>query len=253
MRTVQNALVRPVPDSYDRCVRSNREEISVALAKKQHARYCDALKQLGLNLIVVDEDKTLPDSCFVEDTAAIFGEKAVVCNMKTESRAKETLEVAKILSRLKDTYYIKPPATVDGGDILKAEDTVFVGLTARTNLHAVKQLEGILTKSDFRVVPVRVHDVLHLKSACTYLGDNCILVAEGFFETDLLNDFGRIVVPKGEGYAADCLAVNGMVLVAKGYPKTRKLIERAGFSTREMDVSEFRKGDGALTCLSILF
>jgi dimethylargininase len=253
MRTVQNALVRPVPDSYDRCVRSNREEINVALAKKQHAKYCDALKQLGLNLIVVDEDKTLPDSCFVEDTAAIFGEKAVICNMKAESRAKETLEVAKILSRLKDTYYIKPPATIDGGDILKAEDTVFVGLTARTNSHAVKQLEGILTKSEFQVVPVRVHDVLHLKSACTYLGNNCILVAEGFFETELLNNFGRIVVPKGEEYAADCLAVNGIVLVAKGYPKTRKLIERAGFSTREMDVSEFRKGDGALTCLSILF
>ena len=253
MRTVQNALVRPVPDSYDRCVRSNREEISVALAKKQHAKYCDALKQLGLNLIVVDEDKTLPDSCFVEDTAAIFGEKAVVCNMKTKSRAKETVEVAKIQSRLKDTYYIEPPATIDGGDILKAEGTVFVGLTARTNSYAVEQLEKILTKSEFQVVTVRVRDVLHLKSACTYLGNNCILAAEGFFETELLNSFRRIVVPKGEEYAADCLAVNGVVLVAKGYPKTRKLIERAGFSTREMDVSEFRKGDGALTCLSILF
>jgi len=154
---------------------------------------------------------------------------------------------------LKDTYYIKPPATIDGGDILKAEDTVFVGLTARTNSHAVEQLEGILTKSEFQVVPVRVHDVLHLKSACTYLGNNCVLVAEGFYETDVLNNYRMIVVPRGEEYAADCLAVNGVVLVAKGYPKTRKLIERAGFPTREMDVSEFRKGDGALTCLSILF
>jgi dimethylargininase len=189
----------------------------------------------------------------VEDTAAVFGEKAVICNMKTASRAKETIEVAKVFSKLKDTYYMKPPATIDGGDILKAEDKVFVGLTSRTNLHAVKQLEGTLAKSDFKVVPARVHNALHLKSACTYLGDNCVVVAKGFFETDLLRGYRRIVVPKGEEYAADCLAVNGTVLVAKGYPKTQKLIERAGFLIRELDVSEFRKGDGALTCLSILF
>ena len=252
MSEARNALVRPVPDSYDRCVRSNREEISVVLAKKQHAEYCRTLKQLGLKLIPIDADNTLPDSCFVEDTAAVFGEKAVICNMKTESRAKEVIEVAKALSKLRDTYYIKPPATIDGGDILKAEDTVFVGLTARTNLHAVKQLEGILAKSDFKVASVRVHDVLHLKSACTYLGDNCVIVAEGFFDTDLLHNYRKIVVPKGDEYAADCLAVNGTILVAKGYPKTKKSIERAGFLIRELDVSEFRKGDGALTCLSIL-
>ncbi len=253
MKTVRNALVRPVPDSYDRCVRSNREEINVALAKKQHTEYCETLKQLGLKLITVDANNALPDSCFVEDTAAIFGEKAVICNMKTASRAKETLEVAKVLSRLKDTYFIKPPATIDGGDILRVEDTVFVGLTSRTSIHAVNQLECILTKSDFTVVPVRVNGVLHLKSACTYLGGNYVVMAEGFFETDLLRNFGKIVVPKGEEYAADCLAVNGTVLMAKGYPETRRLVEKAGFSTREMDVSEFRKGDGALTCLSILF
>jgi dimethylargininase len=234
-------------------VRSNREEISVVLAKKQHAEYCRTLKQLGLKLIPVSADNTLPDSCFVEDTAAIFGEKAVICNMKTASRAKETIEVAKALGKLKDTYYMKPPATIDGGDILKAEDAIFVGLTSRTNLHAVKQLEGILAKSDFKVVPVRVHNVLHLKSACTYLGDDCVVVAEGFFDMDLLRSYKRIVVPRGEEYAADCLAVNGTVMVAKGYPKTERLIERAGFSTWEVDVSEFRKGDGALTCLSILF
>jgi dimethylargininase len=253
MRVVRNALVRPVPDSYDRCVRSNREEINVALAKKQHTEYCRTLRQLGLELVTVDADNTLPDSCFVEDTAAIFGEKAVICNMKMASRAKETIEVAKALGKLKDTYYMKPPATIDGGDILKTDDTIFVGLTSRTNLHAVKQLEGILAKSDFKVVPVRVHNVLHLKSACTYLGEDCVVVAEGFFDMDLLRSHKRIVVPRGEEYAADCLAVNGTVMVAKGHPKTERLIERAGFSTREVDVSEFRKGDGALTCLSILF
>jgi dimethylargininase len=253
MNTVRNALVRPVPDSYDRCVRSSKEEIDVDLAKKQHAEYCKTLEQLGLKHIPVRADNALPDSCFVEDTAAIFDEKAVICNMKTESRAREVIEVAKVLSRIKDTHYIKPPATIDGGDVLRVEHTVFVGLTSRTNLHAVRQLEGILAKSDFKIVSVRVHNVLHLKSACTYLGNKHVVVAEGFFDTNLLRGCKKIVVPKGEEYAADCLAVNGTVLVAKGYPRTRRLIERTGFSAREVDVSEFRKGDGALTCLSILF
>lgn len=133
MSAVRNALVRPVPESYNDCVRSNREQIDVALARKQHTEYCSTLEQLGLKLIPVSADDTLPDSCFVEDTAVIFGEKAVICNMKTKSRAKEIIEVAKVLGKMKETHYIKPPATIDGGDILKVEDTVFVGLTSRTN------------------------------------------------------------------------------------------------------------------------
>jgi len=253
MRTVRNALVRPVSESYDDCVRSNREEIIVALAKRQHAEYCSTLEQLGLKLIPISADNTLPDSCFVEDTAVIFGEKAVICNMKTKSRAKEVIEVAKVLGKMKELHYIKPPATIDGGDVLKVEDAVFVGLTSRTNLHAIKQLERILARSDYEIIPAKVHNVLHLKSACTYLGDNHVLVAEGCFDTGLLRNCKKIVVPKGEEYAADCLAVKGTVLVARGYSETKRLIEEAGFSTKELDVSEFRKGDGALTCLSILF
>jgi dimethylargininase len=242
-----------MPESYSRCVRTNNEEIDVALARKQHVEYCSTLEQLGLKLITVSADHTLPDSCFVEDTAVVLGEKAVVCNMKMKSRVKEVVEVAKALEKLKETYYIKPPATIDGGDVLRVEDTVFVGLTARTNLETVTQLRKILAESDFEIVPVRVHNVLHLKSACTYLGDNCVTLSKGHFDIGILRNHRKIVVPKGEEYAADCLAVNGTVLVAKGYPKTKKLIEKAGFSTKELDVSEFRKGDGALTCLSILF
>jgi len=253
MTTVRNALVRPVSDSYDHCVRSNREKIEVALAKKQHAKYCRTLEKLGLKLISVSADNTLPDSCFVEDTALVFGEKAIICNMKVKSRAKETVEVARVLEKLKETYYIKPPATIDGGDVLRVEDTVFVGLTARTNQEAVNQLRKILAKSDFRIAPVRVHNVLHLKSACTYLGNGYVILSEGHFDAGVLGSCEKIVVPKGEEYAADCLAVGDTVLVAKGHPETKKLIEKAGFSTKVLDVSEFRKGDGALTCLSILF
>jgi dimethylargininase len=231
----------------------NVKKIDVALAKRQHAEYCRVLQKLGLELIWTEGDNTLPDSCFVEDAAVILGEKAIICNMKIKSRAKEVVEVAKVLEKLKETYYIKPPATIDGGDVLKIEDKVFVGLSTRTNLHAIHQLRKILENSNLEIVPVRVRDVLHLKSACTYLGNNYVILSKGHFDTDILRDYKKIVVPRGEEYAADCLAINRTILMAKGYPKTKKLVEKEGFFVKELEMSEFRKGDGALTCLSILW
>jgi len=251
--TVKYAVVRPVPDSYDRCVRTNVEKIDVALAKRQHAEYCKALQKLGLELIWIEGDNTLPDSCFVEDTAVILGEKAIICNMKIKSRVKEVTEVAKVLEKLKETYYIKPPATIDGGDVLKIEDKVFVGLSDRTNPHAIHQLRKILENSNLEIVPVKVRNVVHLKSACTYLGNNYVILSKGHFDTDILRDYKKIVVPRGEEYAADCLAINGTVLMARGHPKTKKLIEKEGFFVKELEMSEFRKGEGALTCLSIIW
>ncbi|MGC9346158.1 MAG: arginine deiminase family protein, partial [Candidatus Bathyarchaeales archaeon] len=186
-------------------------------------------------------------------TAVIFRAKAIICNMKIKSRVKEVIEVAKVLEKLKETYYIKPPATIDGGDVLKIEDKVFVGLSDRTNLHAIHQLRKILEPSNLEIVPVKVHNVVHLKSACTYLRDNCVILSKGHFDTDILRDYKKIVVPRGEEYAADCLAINRTVLMARGHPKTKKLIEKEGFSVRELEMSEFRKGEGALTCLSIIW
>jgi len=250
---VKYAVVRPVPDSYDRCARTNVEKIHVALAKRQHAEYCAALQKLGLRLIWVKSDNTLPDSCFVEDTALVFGEKAVICNVGIRSRVKEGVEVAKVLEGLKETHYIKPPATIDGGDVLKIEDRVFVGLSPRTNLQAVKQLRNILEDSNLEIVPVEVHNVVHLKSAITYLGNNCVILSNKHFDTGILRDLKKVVVPSGEGYAANCLDINETILMASGHPRTKKLIEEEGFFVEELDVSEFRKGDGALTCLSIVW
>ena len=249
--TAKYAIVRTVPDSYDRCVRTTVEKIDVDLARRQHAEYCNALLSFGLKLIWIEGDDTLPDSCFVEDTAVVFGEKAVICNMKIKSRFKEVVEVAKMLEKLKETYYIKPPATIDGGDVLKVEDKVFVGLSTRTNLYVVHQLRKILENSNLEIVPVKIHNVLHLKSACTYLGNKYVILSKGHFDTEILQDYKKIAVPRGEEYAADCLALNGTVLMAEGYPKTKRLIEKEGFFVEDLEMSEFRKGEGALTCLSI--
>jgi dimethylargininase len=252
-RVSRYAIVRPVPDSYGRCVRTNSEKIDVGLAKKQHAEYCRALRKLGLDLVWAEGSDELPDSCFVEDAAVVLGDIGVICNMRVQSRADEVVEVARVLKKFMRTHPVVPPAMIDGGDVLKVEERVFVGISARTNVQAVGQLREILGDSDLSIVPVEVHRVLHLKSACTYLGEGVVVLSEGCFETGVLKDLRKIVVPKGEEYAADCLAVNGTVLMAEGYAKTRRLVEREGFSVTEINMSEFRKGDGALTCLSIVW
>jgi len=117
----------------------------------------------------------------------------------------------------------------------------------------VHQLEKIVENSKLKIVPVRLHNVLHLKSAFTYLGNNYVILSKGHFDTGILRDYRKVVVPRGEEYAADCLAVNGIILMAKGYPETKKLIEQKGFFVKELEMSEFRKGEGALTCLSIVW
>ncbi|NIV44347.1 N(G),N(G)-dimethylarginine dimethylaminohydrolase [Candidatus Bathyarchaeota archaeon] len=250
---VKHAIVRPVPDSYDRCVRTSVERIDVARARRQHTEYCGALQELGLKLIWIKGDNALADSCFVEDTAVVLGERAVICNLSLKSRAREVVEVARVLKDLKETYYIKPPAIIDGGDVLRVKDKVFIGLSARTSLQAVEQLRRILEDTNLEIVPVKIRNVLHLKSACTHLGENHVILSRGHFDTEILGDCTKIFVPRGEEYAADCLAINGTILMAKGYPRTRKLIKQEGFSVRELEISEFRKGDGALTCLSIVW
>lgn len=251
--SVSRAIVRPVLNSYNKCVRKNIESIDVELAKAQHNEYCKALQRLGLKLIWVEGNDSLPDSCFVEDTAVIIEEKAIICNMRVKSRTPEVVEVAKVLEKFKRVFYIKRPAMVDGGDILKVEERLFIGLSARTNAHAITQMKEILKDSNLSIVPVKVSNVLHLKSACTYLGNGYVILSKGNFDTDLLSDLKKVTVLKGEEYAADCLAINGTVLMVRGFPKTKKLIEKEGFQVEELEMSEFRKGEGALTCLSIIW
>jgi dimethylargininase len=117
----------------------------------------------------------------------------------------------------------------------------------------VNQLRMALINEECEIVPVRVENILHFKSACSYLGDDSVVVIPGYFDLKVFSSFKVISLPKKEAYAANCLAVNGKVFISKGYPATRKLIEKEGFETEELDVSEFRKCEGSLTCLSIIF
>lgn len=249
------AIVRAIPNTYQDCVTiaPDKPVINVELAKQQHTDYCKTLEQLGLQLIRIDADDALPDCCFTEDIAIIFGDVAIITSPGTVSRVAETVEMEKVLTPLKNIHHLSSPATIDGGDVLKIDQKIFIGISSRTNEEAIKQVAAIINPKGYEVIGVKIWDTLHLKSVCTYVGKGCILLEEGHFDEKIFSQYDIIIVPEEEAYAANCLVVNGKVLLPKGFPKTKPLIEAKGFSVIEMEMSEIEKADGALTCLSIIF
>ncbi len=248
------AIVRDVPASFDRAVRPDESTgpIDVRLAQEQHQQYCQTLEWLGLSLIRVLSDPRFPDCCFVEDTAVVAGEKAIIATMGAATRRGESAAVEDALRQHKALHRLPDPATMDGGDVLLIGDRIFVGLSGRTNLHAADALRTALSPDGYAIIPVAVHRALHLKSVCTYLGDEIIICAPGHFDKAPFADYRRITVPQEESHAANCLALNGTVLVPSGAPNTRDRLEMAGFPTVEIEIGELRKAGAGLTCSSII-
>lgn len=248
------ALVRHLPATFNDCLKppETKQPIDLALAREHHRCYRDTLQSLGLELIEIGADDAYPDCVFVEDTAIIAGETAVLSRFGVEARSGEESAVGPVLDRFNRVVKVTSPATIEGGDVLKIDATLFVGVSSRTNSDGVTQLRNALAPAGFMVVPVPVTGVFHLKSAVTYLGDGYIALSPGYFDESIFEKYKKIVIPPDEMYATNCLAVNGSVLVSAGYPATRELIESAGFHTVSIETSEFKKAGGSLTCLSIL-
>jgi dimethylargininase len=253
--TAKRAVVRGVPDTLNKCVRTHslRQRVELQLARKQHDEYCKALQERNLEIVRIPADNSFPDCVFVEDPAVVYADHAIICSMGAKSRTGEIELVEATLRHIfKKVTRINPPATIEGGDVLKVGNDLYVGLTSRTNLEGINQLRMAMKNHECRVIPVEVKNILHFKSACTYIGDDYIVANPGYFDLGVFSSFKLIPLPKAEAYAANCLAINGIVYISKGYPMTRKLIEKEGFDTGELEVSEFKKCEGSLTCLSIL-
>lgn len=253
--TPKYAIVRNVSNTYDRCVRVTRpvKKIDVAFARQQHQAYCRALESLGLKLIKIEADDRFPDCCFAEDPAIVIGDTAIITRMGVSPRTGEELAIEKALKPYKKIRRIKPPGTLEGGDVLQIGLRIYIGLSSRTNLSGIRQVRAIVSKSGYQVIPVRIKSVIHLKTACSYLGSNYLILAGGCFDHSFFGDYRKIIVPKPESYSANCISVGSSVMAPKGCPRSKKLIQAAGFKVKELDMSEFRKGGGSLTCLSIIF
>lgn len=223
-------------------------------ALRQHEAYAAALVACGLDLTVLDADENFPDSVFVEDTAVLCEKVAVIARPGAPSRRGEEDAVAGTLAKFFDRLErITAPGTLEGGDVLRAGGHFYIGISARTNEDGARQLAAILTANGYEATLVPLSHVLHLKTGMAYLENNNLLAAGEFIAHPQLQGFAITAVSDEEAYAANALWINGRVLVPAGYPRTLRTVAAAGYETMPVDVSEFRKLDGGLSCLSLRF
>jgi dimethylargininase len=242
---------RPGRNFTEGITTSNLGKPNFEKALEQHSAYCDALTGCGLELIVLEADERYPDGCFVEDTAIVTNEVSVITKPGAASRIGEEAEISQILSKFKKIETIEHPGTLDGGDVLRVENHFFIGISGRTNRDGARQLTEILSKYGYTASETEVAEGLHLKSGIAYLGKGNFISVEGF--SKIAGPSGIIISDLQESYSANCLRVNNFLLIPEGFPKSKKKILELEYNIIELDMSEFRKMDGGLTCLSLLF
>lgn len=224
-----------------------------ALMLEQHQAYVDALTSLGLEVIVLDALPDYPDAYFVEDVAVVTPEIAVITNPGAEARKGEAQAIEPALSRYRECAHVSPPGTLDGGDVLMVGRDFFIGLSERTNQAGAEQLGRILAGFGYTCTTVPVAAGLHLKSSVSDVGRGALLVSAEFADHPAFGAYRKVVVHASEAYAANTLLVNEHLLIPKGFPHTRRQLRALGLELVELDVSEARKMDGGLTCMSLRF
>jgi dimethylargininase len=226
-------------------------------ALEQHRAYCEALEAAGVLVITLEADAEHPDSTFVEDAAVVTPEWAVITRPGAASRSGEIVRISEVLGE----YYqkldaIHGPGSVDGGDICEIGNRFVIGISERTNEEGARQLSEILSSHGCTssTVDIRgVEGILHLKSGLTYIGDGRMLVIESLVDKIKIEGVELVAVPSGEEYAANCIRVNDRVLMPAGFPRLRKILWDLGYRVIELEMSEFQKMDGGLSCLSLRF
>jgi len=220
---------------------------------QQHYLYHQALLQCGLEIIELDPEAAFPDAPFVEDTAVILDECAIISRPGDPSRRGEEQSIKKKLADFKPVLEIQHPGTLDGGDILQIGKMVYAGISGRTNGHGVAQLRQFLLEYGYHVLEVPVGDTLHLKSGVNHIGHDRIVIYEKWAAFEIFKGYQKITVGQAEAYSANCLFINDHLLYPAGFPDTRNKLLQLGVTLIELNMSEFQKMDGGLTCLSLRF
>jgi dimethylargininase len=254
----KNALVRIPGENFDEGLTT--VDLGVPRFErvlKQHARYCEALRECGLAVTTLEADLRYPDSTFVEDTAVLTAQSAILTRPGARSREGEVEAIresvgiffAKVLK-------IEAPGTLDGGDICEAENHFFLGVSKRTNEEGARQLAAFLAAEGYTssVIDVRgMSTILHLKSGISFIGNNTLVVMDEMAGYPQFEGYELLRVSAAESYAANCVRVNERVLMAAGFPGVEKELVAGGFNPLVLDISEFQKMDGGLSCLSLRF
>lgn len=251
----RNAIVRTPSESIiNGLSTSGLGKPVYSMALEQHGKHTETLRSIGLNVRVLPAQESFPDSTFIEDVALCTPHCAIITRPGAESRRGETEGMKEVLldyySAIEEIVF---PGTLEAGDVMMVGKHFFIGISNRTNIAGADQLTEILVRYNMTGSKVPLNKMLHLKSGVSYLENNILLTAGEFRNDKIFNHFTRIEVNDNESYAANSLWINGKVIVPEGFPGTRAKIEKAGFETIALDVSEFRKVDGGLSCLSLRF
>jgi dimethylargininase len=244
------ALTRGVSPALNACELEYlaREPIDVEKAREQHRQYELCLAELGARVISLPAGD-FPDGVFVEDPAIVLDEVAVMCLMGAESRRKESASIAEALARFRELRWIREPGTLEGGDVMLAGKTFYVGISRRSNREGAEQLEEL---TGYRVVTLKVSGCLHFKSACCYLGDGVVLANREWLPVGALAEFKVLEVSPEEPGAANVLRIGETVIIPESFPRTAELLERSGYRVRRVDISELQKAEAGVTCSSLI-
>jgi len=252
-RLFETVLVRPPANSYVECVSANpaKTSIDLDLAKEQHRQYVSALRGSGLRVIELSPLEGFPDSVFMQDPAIIGSRRTIIGRFGEASRRGEEKALLEDLAdreaRIGTTHCIESPGTLEGGDIVITDRGLFAGESQRTNENGIRQLSAYLDRLQVKIVKTRL---MHLLCGCSYLSKGSMIIAPDLVDPKSFPGFRFITIPLEEAYATDALYVgDGRVIIPSGFPKTPMKLEEAGYRPVEVDVSEFYKGDGGVTCL----
>ena len=249
------ALTREISPLLAQCelTHLDRQPIDLDLARAQHGAYEACLAEAGYHVERLPAGVDMPDSVFIEDTAVVFPELAIITRPGAASRRHETTAVAAALAASRRLVHLEPPATMDGGDVLVVRRSVFVGRSGRTNDEAVAQMSAALREHGYQVTTVDVRGCLHLKSAVTALAEDVLLVNPAWLPGDAFAAFERVRVHSDEPWGANALLVGDHVIYPTSFPRTLDAIARRRIRVRTVEATEVAKAEGAVTCCSLLF
>ena len=249
------AITREVSRSIIHCELTHleRRPIDVQRARAQHAEYEAALKHLGVAVLSLPEEPTLADSVFVEDTALVLDECAIILRPGADSRKPETESIAKVLAPYRKLFTIQAPARVDGGDILRVGKQIYIGVSSRSDTNAIEQIQDFLQPYGYEIHAAIASGCLHLKSAVTQVAKDTLLINPAWTDKKNFAEMKFIEIDPSEAYAANALLIGDTILYSKAFPKTRKKLEDAGIKIIDVEADELAKAEGALTCCSLIF
>jgi len=249
------AITRAVSPTLNQCELTHlaRQPIDIAKAVAEHHAYEQCLRDLGLCVISLPAEPEYPDAMFVEDPMIVLDQVAIVTRPGAASRRGEADALVRELAPYRKLRYIREPATLDGGDVLRVGRVLYAGLSERTNAAGIRQFAVEVEPFGYRVNLVAVTGCLHLKSGASYVGDGTVLIHRPWVDAAAFEGLRLIDAPTGEEWAANVLLIENTILVAEGFPKTSGLLRQLGRDVRTLDITELMKAEAGLTCSSLIF